>query len=130
MSWDQFCKSVKRATGKAADAINHTADVASMQIKLAGAERKLEDAYTALGKVAYLHFFSKDSSVEEVAKSMKVVEAAKKEVDDWNEKIRAAKEARAKATKKAEEATDAPADNAPASDPDATQEEPQNNEAK
>ena len=124
MSWDQFCKSVKKATGKAADAINYTADLATMQIKLAGAENKLEEAYTELGKVAFLHFSSDDSTAEAVAKAMKTVEAAKSEVDDWNAKIRAAKEARAKATeKKTEEPSDAPA-----ADADAAQEESKTDE--
>ena len=93
MSWDNFYDSFKRAAGIAADKINHTADLATLQVKLSLAEHKLDEAYAALGRVAYQHFASDESHVDAVTAAMTAVEEAQKNVNDLTaqiEKIKAA----------------------------------------
>ena len=87
MSWDNFYDSFKRAAGIAADKINHTADLATLQVKLSLAEHKLNEAYAALGRVAYQHFASEESHVDAVTAAMTAVEDAQKVVDELNAQI-------------------------------------------
>lgn len=76
MSWDNFYNTVKQTAILAADKINQTADLATLQVKLSMAEHKLNDAYAALGKVAYAHFTSDESRADAVANAIKPVEIA------------------------------------------------------
>lgn len=87
MTWDEFCNGVKSAAGKAADKINQTADLATLQVKLTMAEHKLNDAYAELGRAAYRHFTSDDSSAELVSLMMTGVTEAQKAVDDLKAEI-------------------------------------------
>lgn len=82
MSWDSFYSSFKRAVGTAAEKINQTTDLATLQIKLGVAEHKLESAYAQLGRDAYRQFTTEEDTVDAVSKSMKLVEEAQKVVDD------------------------------------------------
>ena len=93
-SWDDFCNSFKKTVGKAADKINQTTDLATLQVKLSLAEHKLEEAYAALGKVAYQHFSNaEESQVDGITAAMTVVEEAQKVVDDLNAQIETVKNA-------------------------------------
>ncbi|MBQ8213689.1 MAG: hypothetical protein IJZ80_06740 [Clostridia bacterium] len=92
MTWDEFCNGVKKAAGKAADKINQTADLATLQVKLTMAEHKLDDAYAELGRAAYRHFTDENSSAELVSVMMKGVAEAQKAVDDLKAQIEALKE--------------------------------------
>ncbi len=87
MSWDQFCDNVKKAAGTAADKINQTADLASLQVKLSIAEHKLNEAYTELGRASYNHFSNQENGADAVATAMTGVGTAKKAVDDLQEQI-------------------------------------------
>lgn len=87
MSWDDFCKSVKKTASRAADKINQTADLATLQVKLSLAEHKLNEAYAALGEVAYQHFSSEDSQVDGITAAMGGVEAALTEVNNLKKQI-------------------------------------------
>ena len=91
MTWDEFCNGVKKAAGKAADKINQTADLATLQVKLTMAEHKLDDAYAELGRAAYRHFSDENSSAELVSVMMKGVTEAQKAVDDLKAQIEALK---------------------------------------
>ena len=91
MTWDEFCKGVKKAAGRAADKINQTADLATLQVKLTMAEHKLDDAYAELGRAAYRHFTDENSSAELVSVMMKGVTEAQKAVDDLKAQIEALK---------------------------------------
>ena len=88
MTWDEFVHGVKKVAGKAADKIEQTADLATLQVKLTMAEHKLDDAYTELGRVAYRHFTSEDTSAEMVSLMMENVAAAQKNVDTIKEQIK------------------------------------------
>ena len=87
MTWDTFCDQVKTTAGKAADKINQTADLATLQVKLALAERKLTDAYAELGRVAYLHFSESEHIAGEITTAMENVEAAIGVVEDYKAEI-------------------------------------------
>ena len=56
MGWDSVYDDLKGLANRAADKLGQTATLASLQVKLSMAENKLEEAYAALGKVAYEHF--------------------------------------------------------------------------
>lgn len=56
MDWDTVYGDFKKMANRAADKIEQTATLASLQVKLSLAEKKLEEAYALLGKIAYEHF--------------------------------------------------------------------------
>ena len=87
MTWDEFCDKAKKTVSKAADKLNQTADLATLQVKLSMSERKLDETYAALGKVAYKHFTEEDSSADAVAAAMEAVKAAQLVVDDYRDQI-------------------------------------------
>ncbi|MBR2019774.1 MAG: hypothetical protein IKA05_05185 [Clostridia bacterium] len=91
MSWDEFCSKVKEKVGIAADKINQTADLATLQVKLSLQERKLEEAYTALGKLAYAHFLSQEDKTEAITAAMDAVDAEMKQVEALKSQIEAVK---------------------------------------
>jgi len=91
MSWDSFYSSFKRAVGTAADKINQTTDIATLQVKLGVAEHKLEAAYAQLGRDAYRQFTTDEDVVDAVEKSMALVESAQRVVDDLTARIDACK---------------------------------------
>ena len=91
MEWNEFCNKVKRAAGKAADKINQTADLATLQVKLSMAEHKLTEAYAKLGEIAYRHFTEEENTAESVSLAMTDVETARGEVKALQEQIAAMK---------------------------------------
>lgn len=92
MTWDEFCSKCKQTVGTAADKINQTADIATLQVKLSVAEHKLNEAYTDLGRVAYHYFTNDDNTADTVSAAMDGVKAAKKEVDDLKAQIESRKQ--------------------------------------
>lgn len=56
MDWDTVYGDLKGLANRAADKLGQTATLATLQVKLSMAENKLEEAYAALGKIAYEHF--------------------------------------------------------------------------
>ena len=87
MTWDEFCSKAKKTVSKAADKINQTADLATLQVKLSMSEHKLEEEYAALGRVAYKHFTEENNAADEVAKAMEAVGAAQAVVDGYKQQI-------------------------------------------
>ena len=53
MNWEEIYGGIRAFAGRAATKINHTADMAALQVKLSMAERKLEEAYASLGKASF-----------------------------------------------------------------------------
>ncbi len=76
MTWDEFCNGAKKAAEKAADKINRTADLAALQVKLAMAEKKLNDAYAVLGRASYLHFETEEDNTDAVVAACAGVDRA------------------------------------------------------
>ena len=91
MTRDEFYSNVKKKAIYAADKINQTADLATLQVKLSLAEHKLNEAYAELGRVAYQHFLSEDSQADHVANAMKPVEEAIANVESLKQAVEAAK---------------------------------------
>ncbi len=107
MSWDQFYSTVKQTAIYAADKINQTADIATLQVKLSMAERKLNDAYAALGRVAYQHFTSEDNQADAVAKAIAPIEIALANVRALKQEIEAKKaQSESKSKEKKQEDTE------------------------
>ena len=91
MTWDEFYSSLKKKVGIAADKINQTADLATLQVKLSLQERKLEEAFAALGRVAYEHFLSECDKIEAITVAMDQVNAEMKKVAELKAQIEALK---------------------------------------
>ena len=116
MSWDHIREQVKRLANQAAAKVNRSADIASLQFKLTAANRKLEEAYTALGKAAYQHFSGgKATQSEKISAAMKTVNDIKREISELKaqiESLKRSEEASESAEKNdsddAARATDAP----------------------
>jgi hypothetical protein len=95
MSWDQLYGNVKQGVEKAANKLEQTADLASLQIKLAGAEHKMQEAYILLGRIAYQNAVKPTPETEaQMAQAVRVVAMARRAVREINEQVRKQKEAR------------------------------------
>ncbi|MBE6589555.1 MAG: hypothetical protein E7643_05185 [Ruminococcaceae bacterium] len=136
MDWNEVYGSVKRIASRTAKKINQTADMASLQVKLSVAQNKLEEAYTILGRTAYLHFTGEEDLSKKVALAIDCVEAAKTDVRDIKVQIALAKQkaAEEKAARAAMEAETDPteetaAGESTAADADKTAEEATADEA-
>ncbi len=96
MSWDSFCRNVKQFANQAADEINQSADLASLQIKLTAAQKRAERAYATLGKLAYRRFSDKELADGEWNDAMADVASCEREISKRRaqiEKIKAEAEA-------------------------------------
>lgn len=93
-SWNEFCQSVKRTANRAADMIGQSVDIATLQVKLSAAEGKLDDAYTALGRLAYRRFTEQEISDGAMQKAMDDVAECIKACDALKAQISKAKEAK------------------------------------
>ena len=92
MDWDNVYDEVKTFAANTAARLEHTAAVASLQVKLSKAEKQLEEAYTLLGKIAYDHFTGDDDRSARVAAAISRVNRAKIAVFAWKQEIAKLKE--------------------------------------
>ncbi len=99
MDWDNLYSNLKKFANRTADKINRTADIATLQVKLSMADKKLEEAYAALGHVSYDHFTGDDDLSEKISRAVSGVNNAiierKKIEAELNEARRIAAEAKA-----------------------------------
>lgn len=108
MTWDEFRKQAKSVAGRTADKINHSANVAALQLKRSSAERKLSAAYEALGKVAYKHFTEdSENDVQKVTAAVEAVQSIQKDIQMLKAQIEQLKK---QAEEKAKQANAAEAD--------------------
>ncbi|MBQ8310136.1 MAG: hypothetical protein IJX80_03880 [Clostridia bacterium] len=91
MNWNDVYGSFKRFAAHTAVRLNQTADMATLQVALASAEKKLDEAYGLLGRVSYDHFSGDDDLSEKVLAAVKAVDQAREEVKDAQEKINEAR---------------------------------------
>ena len=96
MDWDHLYSSFRSFANRAAVKINQTADIATLQVRVSMAEKKLEEAYGALGHVSYEHFTGDTDLSERVAKAVSGV-------NDATIALRALQAELAQAKKRAEE---------------------------
>ncbi len=129
MDWDNLYSSFKKFANRTADRINHTADIATLQLKLSANEKNVEEAYAALGKIAYEHFTSDEDLSEQVARAVSAVNRAKLNVKQVEAELAEARErrdeaiARARAEREAAAADRARTENAIAPDTEADTED-------
>ena len=97
MGWNEFCRNVRRFTDRAADKINRSADIAALQMKLTMAEKRLDDAYRALGRIAYRHFTEDADHSEAVRAAVSEAERICREIQALREQIASAKKRAAEA---------------------------------
>ena len=76
MDWNHVYSNLKHLANRAAVKINQTADIATLQVRVSMAEKKLEEAYAALGRVSYEHFTSDADHSERVAQAVSGVNDA------------------------------------------------------
>ena len=92
MKFDEFYGQVKETVGVAAEKINRTADIAALQVKLGISERKLNEAFSELGRASFGYFEDAQSfDAQKMAKLMANVKAAKQICDDYKQQIEALK---------------------------------------
>ena len=76
MDWNHVYSNLKHLANRAAVKINQTADIATLQVRVSMWEKKLEEAYVALGRVSYEHFTSDADHSERVAQAVSGVNDA------------------------------------------------------
>ncbi len=103
MNFDSIYSSVKDFAVRAADKLTHSADIATLQVKLAMAEKRLDEAYKNLGKLAYRNFSGKEDSAEKLQTAMSAVDAIKNEMKALRAQIEQKKKEAAEAERKAKE---------------------------
>ena len=91
MNWDEIYSGIKVFANRAATKINQSADIATLQVKLSMAERKLEETFAILGKAAYTHFTEDQDNSEKVAACIGAVQNVKMEIRALQEQIADAK---------------------------------------
>ena len=111
MTWNEFRNQVKNVAGRAADKINQSADLATLQIKLSSAERKLSAAYEALGKIAYKHFTEEnETDVQKVTAAVGAVQAIQDDIKNLKTQIEDLKKQSEEKKAAAAAAAEAPAE--------------------
>lgn len=103
MNFDSIYSSVKDFAVRTADKLSHSADVATLQVKLAMAEKRLDEAYKNLGKLAYRNFSGREDSAEKLQNAMSAVDAVKAEMKALKAQIEQKKREAAEAAQKARE---------------------------
>ena len=95
MKFDELYGQVKDTVGVAAEKINRTADLATLQVKLSVAEHRLNEAYADLGRAAFRYFEDTASfQAEEMAKLMATVKASEQVCCGYREQIETLKNAK------------------------------------
>ena len=110
MNWEEIYSGIRSFAGRAATKINQTADMATLQVKLSMAERKLEETYAALGKVSFGHFVEDKENFDAISACITDVKNAMLEIRSIKQQIEELRERVASAEAAAETFTDNVAD--------------------
>ena len=96
MTFDDFYDAMKQTVGKATDKLGQAADIASLQFKLKGFERRLEEAYVLLGKISYRHHVKpSEDTAKDLSDALALVADCRRKVKAMRELIRLQKQANA-----------------------------------
>ena len=87
MNWEEIYGNIRSFAGRAATKINHTADMASLQVKVAMAQSKLDEAYTALGRASFGHFVEDQENFDEISARIIAVKNAMLDIRDVEAQI-------------------------------------------
>ena len=98
---NEFIKSAKKATKKAANTTMELADIASLNLKLQGQSVKLSEKYEKLGKLSYDKLSNDADNAEKIATVVEEISAMIEQIENTKAEIKAKKVAR-KAKKVAE----------------------------
>ena len=92
MDWKELQESTKAIKEIAAQKINEMSDLASLHLKLKTSEYRLRVLYEELGKVAFCHFTTDDSRVEQIKKFVEAIAVEQQTVTDLRAMIKQAQE--------------------------------------
>lgn len=98
---NNFIKSAKKATKKAANTTMELADIASLNLKLQGQSVKLSEKYEELGKLSYDKLANEADNAEKIASVVEEIGKMIEAIENTKAEIRA-KKAERKAKKVAE----------------------------
>ena len=98
---NNFIKSAKKATKKAANTTMELADIASLNLKLQGQSVKLSEKYEKLGKLSYDKLSNEADNAEAIAATVEEIGVLIEQIENTKAEIKAKKRAR-KAKKVAE----------------------------
>ena len=98
---NEFIKSAKKATKKAANTTMELADIASLNLKLQGQSVKLSEKYEKLGKLSYAKLSCDADNADKIAATVEEIGAMIEQIENTKAEIKAKKAAR-KAKKIAE----------------------------
>ena len=96
MDWKELQESTKAIKGIAAQKINEMSDLASLHLKLKTSEYRLRVLYEELGKVAFCHFTTDDSRVDQIKKFVEAIAVEQQTVTDLRKMIRQTQEGQSK----------------------------------
>ena len=96
MDWKELQESTKAIKGLAAQKINEMSDLASLHLKLKTSEYRLRVLYEELGKVAYRHFTTEDSRVEQIKKFVEAITVEQQTVTELRQTIRDSQQTQSK----------------------------------
>lgn len=106
MKWDDVYGNFKKFADRAAKKINQTADMATLQVKLSMAEKKLNEAFALLGRAAYEHFSGDSDLSERVMLAVEHVNSVKSEIRSLEEQIKEAERRAAESARSSESSFD------------------------
>ena len=112
MNWEEIYGGIRAFAGRAATKINQTADMATLQVKLSMAERKLEEAYTALGRASFGHFVEDKENFDQISACITNVKNAMLEIRSVKAQIEELRQRVAEAEEEVEAFKDTVADTA------------------
>ena len=99
MNWEEIYGGIRAFAGRAATKINQTADMATLQVKLSMAERKLEEAYTALGRASFGHFVEDKENFDQISvcitnvkNAMLEIRSVKAQIEELRQRVAEAEE--------------------------------------
>ena len=92
MDWKELQESTKAIKEIAAQKINEMSDLASLHLKLKTSEYRLRVLYEELGKVAFCHFTTDDSRVEQIKKFVEAIAVEQQTVTDLRTMIKQTQE--------------------------------------
>ena len=92
MDWKELQESTKAIKEIASQKINEMSDLASLHFKLKTSEYRLRVLYEELGKVAFCHFTTDDSRVEQIKKFVEAIAVEQQTVTELRQAIRKSQE--------------------------------------
>ena len=92
MDWKELQESTKAIKEIAAQKINEMSDLASLHLKLKTSEYRLRVLYEELGKVAFCHFTTDESRVEQIKKFVEAIAVEQQTVTDLRTMIKQTQE--------------------------------------